>query len=147
MHKQIKKLLAKISKGQASVEYYNRKMRSYHKELRDNISLVKTSIAMIFHCIDNENNNDPEDPELEYSSDSSTDELCSSQSLREKNEKRSDATILISDEANPSNRSPLLHLSTFLATPNPDHINQPMSQNTMTNISRLLNHTESRKPH
>ena len=100
---------------------------------------------MIVHCLD-DGKNDREDPEEDYSSDSSDSSIkpCSSQALPKKNLERSGGTILISDEETPSNRSPShsLHLSTFLATPNPDHVDQPMSKDTMTNFSRLLNRTE-----
>ena len=137
---QVSKLLARISKSQSSIDYHQKKLR-HHREMKENVGLLKTTVTMIIMS---------QDAREDYSSDSSessTDVPCSSQDLRKKNLERSEGAIMISDDETPLNRSPSqsLHLSTILATPNPEHVEQPMSQETPTNLSRLLHRTESPK--
>ena len=145
LKRQIRKLLTKINRGQSSVNYHSRKINTINRELKDNVSLIKTSISMLFHSL--ETSPETHDESSDEESSNHETEPCTSNSLRKKNEERSqNPTILISDtdDLTPSPKS--LHLSTFLGTPDPTHIRQPFSQDTMNSISRLLNHQTPSSP-
>ena len=53
--------------------------------MKENVWLLKTTVAMIVHCLD-DGKNDREDPEEDYSSDSSDSSIkpCSSQAVHKK---------------------------------------------------------------
>ena len=139
-------LLAKIHKGQASTSYHSKKLKTITQELRDNTSLLRTSVYMLIHSDTYETEcNEPSSDE-EDESETDIEKPCSSNTLKEKNDQKStNQPILISDEEIlPSPKS--LHLSTFLGTPDPHHIDQPLSQNTMTSISRLIHHQTLQTP-
>ena len=116
-----------------------KKIKSITQELRDNTSPLRTSVYMLLNSGNSEPEiHDPSSDEDEETTDTET--PCTSSTLKHKNDQRSnDPPILISDEEDlPSPKS--LHLSTFLGTPDPNHVTQPLSQDTMASISRLIHH-------
>ena len=138
---QIGKLLKKISKSESSIDHHQKKLRQHQRDLRENIGLLKTTVTMVILT---------QSARDDYSSDSSesgSDGPCTSQTLINKNRERSGTTITISDDENTMSKSPSqsLHLSTILETPNPNEIEQPLSNETLNNLSRILQRTQSPK--
>ena len=102
---------------------------------------------MLFHQVETHDETHDETSDQESSDNTSDHEPCTSNSLKKKNEERSqNQTILISDTEDPAPTPKSLHLSTILGTPDQTHIRQPFSQETMNSISRIINHQTPSSP-
>ena len=82
-HKNLKRQIRKLlTKTLTSVNYHSRKINTINRELKDNVSLIETSISMLFHSLETSPETHDESSDEECS-DHET-EPCTSNSLRKK---------------------------------------------------------------